>query len=107
MKKKQKYIGDYGFLIWFNSDKKEEYYLTPFYDFGNLTQVLDSSMLKLKLEIQRNTNSISNYKFKKQKIEKTPFVVYTPYVEKIGKRLEKKEAYDILKRTPKWRAGTN
>ena len=84
MKKKKEYIGDYGFLIWFNSEKKEEYYLTPFYDFGNLTQVTDRSMLQLKLEIQRNTNSISNYKFKKQKIEKTPFVVHTPYVEKIG-----------------------
>lgn len=84
MKKKVEYIGDYGFLIWFNSEKKEEYYLTPFYDFGNLTQVSDKSMLKLKLEIERNTNSISDYKFKKQKIEKTPFVAFTPYVEKLG-----------------------
>lgn len=84
MKKKKNYLGDYGFLIWFNSDKKEEYYLTPFYEFGNLTQVTDRSMLELKLEIQRNTNSISNYMLKEQKIEKTPFIVHTPYVEKIG-----------------------
>lgn len=84
MKKNEKYFGLQGFYIWFNSDKKEEYYLTPFYDLGNLTQIKDKSMLELRLEIERNTNSISNYQLKDKEITRTPFVLYTPYVEKLG-----------------------
>lgn len=84
MKKSLEQFGLEGFYIWFNSDKKEAYYLTPFYNLGDLTQIADKSMLSFKLEIQRNTNNISNYKLKEKEISKTPFVFHTPYVEKLG-----------------------
>ena len=73
-----------GFYIWFNSDKKEEYILTPNFLLGEIENVDKEDFLKLKLISRMTTNSIANYKLKKQEISKWPFIRFTPYVEKLG-----------------------
>ena len=55
-----------GFYIWFNSDKKEEYILTPNFLLGEIENVDKEDFLKLKLISRMTTNSIANYKLKKQ-----------------------------------------
>lgn len=72
------------FYIWFNSDKKEEYILTSNFLLGDIENVDKEDFLKLKLISRMTTNSIANYKLKKQEISKWSFIRFTPYVEKLG-----------------------
>lgn len=73
-----------GFYIWFNSEKKEEYILTPNFLLGNIENVKKEDFLKLKFISRMTTNSISNYELRNEEISKWPFIRFTPYVEKLG-----------------------
>lgn len=73
-----------GFYIWFNSEKKEEYILTPNFLLGNLADVKEQDMLNLRFVARRNTKSISDYKFKDEEVIKYPFIRFTPSIEKLG-----------------------
>ena len=84
MKKEIKDMGFEGFYIWFNSEKKEEYILTPNFLLGHLADVEKEDMLNLRFLARRNTNSIADHKLKDEKILKYPFIKYTPSVEKLG-----------------------
>ena len=73
-----------GFYIWFNSDKKEEYILTPNFLLGELENVNREDFLKLKFISKMTTNSIADYELKNEEVSKWPFILFTPYVEKLG-----------------------
>lgn len=84
MRKIPDHICSEGFYIWFNSEKKEEYILTPKFLLGDLADVKESDMLNLRFVTKRNTNSIADYKFKNEEILKYPFIKLTPFIEKLG-----------------------
>lgn len=73
-----------GFYIWFNSEKKEAYILTPNFLLGDIEMVNTEDMLKLKFISRMTTNSIADYKLKNEKVSKWPFIRFTPFVEKLG-----------------------
>lgn len=73
-----------GFYIWFNSEKKEEYILTPNFLLGDIEKVYKEDFLKLKFISRMTTNSIADYKLKNEEVTKWPFIRFTPYVEKLG-----------------------
>ena len=73
-----------GFYIWFNSEKKQEYILTPNFLLGNLANISIKDMLSLKFVVTRNTKSIADYKLKNEEIFKYPFIRFTPIIEKLG-----------------------
>lgn len=73
-----------GFYIWFNSEKKEEYILTPNFLLGELENVNKEDFLKLKFISRMTTNSIADYELKNEEVSKWPFIRFTPYVEKLG-----------------------
>ena len=84
MKEEVKDISYEGFYIWFNSEKNEEYILTPNFLLGHLADIEKEDMFKLRFEAKRNTNSIAEHKFEIKETIKSPFIKYTPYVEKLG-----------------------
>lgn len=73
-----------GFYIWFNSEKKEEYILTPNFLLGELENVYREDFLNLKFISRMTTKSIADYKLKNEEVTKGPFIRFTPYVEKLG-----------------------
>lgn len=73
-----------GFYIWFNSEKKEEYILTPNFLLGELENVYRKDFLNLKFISRMTTKSIADYKLKNEEVPKWPFIRFTPYVERLG-----------------------
>lgn len=73
-----------GFYIWFNSEKKEEYILTPNFLLGELENVYREDFLNLKFISRMTTKSIADYKLKNEEVTKWPFIRFTPYVERLG-----------------------
>ena len=75
--------GNEEFLrIWFNNDKKEEYFEINRLDLGNLVSV-SKDKYKLYNKMSRNSiKSIKDYNFKDKKI--AIIISQKPYVEKIG-----------------------
>lgn len=84
MKKLVEDMGFEGFYIWFNTEKKEEYILTPNFLFGNIENVNMEVFSNLKIIGKRNSNSIATYKLQDREVLKYPFIRFTPYVERLG-----------------------
>ena len=69
-----------GFYIWFNKDKKEEYYSTPLYLYGTNREV-DYENRLFKIEY---TGKEPKNKTKQEEGLKYPGNTYCPYVERFG-----------------------
>lgn len=84
MKKLVEDMGFEGFYIWFNTEKKEEYILTPNFLFGNIENVNMADFFNLKIIGKRTFNSIATHELQNKEVFKSPFIRFTPYVERLG-----------------------
>ena len=73
-----------GFYMWFNKEKKEEYYSTPLYEYGNNINV-DFDNKRVKVFIEQNIEKIKPDKYKP--VLKTPATMLFPFVDRFGMML--------------------
>lgn len=70
-----------GFYIWFNQEKKEEYYSTPLYKYS--TKETNTNEYKRNfIELEKDISKIKPSK--KEIAKKYPALIYAPFVETIG-----------------------